>query len=77
MIAHNHFVNPQVMDAKVLLQISFGDMNTNLITPTHKNVINLDWKNDKTTLHLLHEHGGIHSAWHEAKCGEKATKLGE
>ena len=47
--------SPQVTDVEVILQIGFHRMNTSLITPSHKNVINVDCKNDKATLSLLRE----------------------
>ena len=47
--------NPQVLDVEMLLQISFGSMNTNLITPCHNGIVDRDCKNDKDALDLLHE----------------------
>ena len=51
--------NPQVVDVEMLLQISFGSMNTNLITPCHNGIVDIDCKNEKADLNLLHEHDFI------------------
>lgn len=67
--------NPQVINVEVLLQVGFGSRDPRFNTPSHKNVVDLNYKNNKTALYLLFQHGGICNIRGEAKCGKDSVKL--
>lgn len=67
--------NLQVTNAKVQLQVSFGNKDAGFITLSHKNTIDIDCKNNKATFCLLLERSRIYSIGGEAKVGQKFTKI--
>lgn len=65
------------MNVEVLLQVGFGSKNVGFVTLNHKNVTDVDCKNNKATLYLLLEYNRMHSARGEVRGGQKFAKLGK
>lgn len=58
------------MNAEVLLQVDISSKDVDLITSNHKDVVDVDCKDDKADLYLLREHSGVYSVRGEAKVSE-------